>query len=272
MYVIRLFFQNIRLLPSFTFYLFYDWLCYRFYRKDRLFYGWGIHLFTGRFGSGKTSLMTIQAYKLCVKYPQLNVLTNLKLSNFPEHTRIIPLNTAQDILNAPVNTIVLIDEIGTIFNSRDFSSGKRSVPKPVFQHLCQCRKRHMMIYATVQRFNLLDKQIRDICATVTECYSSFKHPFSRKLTAVCYDIDEYEALVQNPMYIPRVYDSYIKIQTDQYRHLYDTSELIEGMLHLDYDQWLSDEEILRNQGVDSVFTDGSKEGQKNYKKAMRRRR
>lgn len=67
----------------------------------------------------------------------------------------------------------------------------------------------------------------------------------------------------------RVYDSYIKIQTDKYRHLYDTTELIQGLLELEY---LSDEEILRNQGVDPLFTDGSKEGQKNYKKSMRRRR
>ena len=96
--------------------------------------------------------MTIIAYKLCKKYPQLHVLTNLKLKNFPEHTKIIELKTADDILNAPDNTLVLIDEIGTLFNSRDFTSGKNSVPKPVFQHLCQCRKRHMMILATVQRF------------------------------------------------------------------------------------------------------------------------
>lgn len=269
MYIFKLLFKNIRVLPEFLFYVFYDLLVYIFYRKNRLFYGWGIHLFTGKFGKGKTSLMTIKAYEMCEKYPQLHIVTNLKLTNFPEHTKILPLRTAEDILNAPRNSLILIDEIGTLFNSRDFSSGKRSVPKAVFQHLCQCRKRHMMILATVQRFNLLDKQIRDITATVTECRASFSHPFSRKLTAICYDIEEYEAYVQNPMYVPRVYDCYIKIQTDFYRHLYDTTELIQGLLELEY---LSDEEILRNQGVDVLFSDASKEGQKNYKKSVRRRR
>lgn len=213
--------------------------------------------------------MVIKAYDLCEKYPQLNVVTNLKLTNFPEHTRILPLNNAHDILNAPKNSLVLIDEIGTIFNSRDFSSGKKAVPKPVFQHLSQCRHRHMMIMGTVQRFNLLDKQIRDISATVTECHASLPHPFSRKLTGICFDISEYEALVQNPMYVPRVFDSYVMIQTEKYRHLYDTMEMVSGFLSMDY---LSDNEILTNQGADVIFSDGSKEGQKNYKKAMRRKR
>lgn len=267
--MIKLFFKKIRLYPQFLMYLFYDWLIYKSYHKDKLFYGWGIHLFTGKFGAGKTSLMVIKAYELCKKYPQLHILTNLQISNFPEHTKILHLSCVEDILQAPENTLVLIDEIGTLFNSRDFMSGKKSVPKSLFQHLCQCRKRHMMILGTVQRFLLLDKQIRDISATVTECKSSFKHPFSRMLTGVVYDIDEYEALVQNPLYIPRSMDSFVYLQSEKYRHLYDTSEMVNGLLEM---QYLSDEEILRNRGETSLFSDGSKEAQKAYKKAARRRR
>ncbi len=269
MYLLSLLFKNIWVLPEFLFYNIFDRLCYIFFGKRKLFPGWGIHLFVGKFGQGKTSLMTIKAYELCKKYPQLHVVTNLKLSNFPVHTKILPLRTANDILNAPENSIILIDEIGTLFNSRDFSSGKNSVPKPVFQHLCQCRKRHLMILATVQRYNLLDKQIRDISATVTECSARGKHPFSRKLTGLTYDIDEYEAYVSNHMYKPHVDSTIVQIQRDRYRHLYDTSELIQGLLKMNY---LSDEEILRNQGEISVFGDGSKEAQKMYKKAQRRRR
>lgn len=269
MYIIVLAVKKLFLLPLFVYYHIFDKFVYKFYNKRSEFPGWGIHLFTGKFGQGKTSLMVIKAYKLCKKYPQLHILTNINLFNFPEHTKILSLNTAQDILNAPPNTLVLIDEIGTLFNSRDFSTGKNSVPKPLFQHLCQVRKRHMMIYATVQRFNLLDKQIRDITATVTECFASFNHPFSRMLTGIIYDIEEYEAFISNRMYKPRVNSTIVEIQKDKYRHLYDTSELIKGLLVKEY---LSDEEILRNQGVIDMFNDGSKEGQKAYKRAIRRRR
>ena len=269
MIYIKLFFINLRKLPEFLMYLVYDYCVYIYCHKYLLFYGWGIHLYTGRFGAGKTSLMTMKAYELCEKYPQLHVLTNYKLTNFPVHTEILPLRTAQDILNAPNNTLVLIDEIGTIFNSRDFSSGKRAVPKPVFQLLCQCRHRKIMIFGTVQRFNLLDKQIRDISATVTECRASFKHPFTRKLTAFCYDITEYESAQNNPMYIPRVYDTYVYIQTEKARHLYDTEEMVSGMIEKDY---IPDEEILRNRGDSASIIDGSTETQKNYKRAMKRKR
>ena len=269
MYLIALFFKKLFLYPMFIYYHIFDKRIYKHYNKDKLFPGWGIHLFTGKFGQGKTSLMTIKAYKLCKKYPQLHILTNIDLANFPVHTKILPLKTAQDILNAPENTLVLIDEIGTLFNSRDFSTGKNSVPKPVFQHLCQVRKRHMMIYATVQRFNLLDKQIRDITATVTECSASYAHPFSRMLTGLTYDIEEYEAYTSNRMYIPRVKSTIVEIQKDFYRHLYDTGQLIQGLLTAEY---LSDEEILRNQGVIDMYNDVSKEGQKAYKKSVKRRR
>lgn len=267
MYLIGLLFKKLFLAPLFIYYHIYDKLIFWYYHKKLLFPGWGIHLFTGKFGQGKTCLMTIKAYKLAKKYPQLHIVTNVKLTNFPAHTKILPLNTAEDILNAPKNSLILIDEIGTLFNSRDFSTGKNSVPKPVFQHLCQCRKRHMMIYATVQRFNLLDKQIRDITATVTTCAASFKHPFSRMLTGLTYDIEEYEAYTTNKMYVPRVSYSSVAIQKDMYRHLYDTTELIQGLLTKEY---LSDEEILRNQGVIDSYSDGSKEGQKSYRKAVRR--
>lgn len=268
MVYIKLLFKKLGCFSAFFCYIVYDFLTYLYYHKYKIFYGWGIHLFTGKFGQGKTSLMTIKAYEMCKEYPQLHVLTNVKLSNFPEHTEILSLRTADDILNAPDNTLVLIDEIGTLFNSRDFTSGKNSVPKPVFQHLCQCRKRHMMILATVQRFNLLDKQIRDITATVTTCSSSLKHPFSRMLTGLVYDIDEYEAYTNNRMYKPRIMDCIVKVQTEQYRHLYDTSELIKGLLKMEY---LSDEEILRNQGSDISVGDGSKESIKAYKKSVRRK-
>lgn len=262
MYLISLFLRKIKLFPMFIYYFVYDICTYFYYKKYYVFYGWGVHLFTGKFGQGKSSLATIETYEYCKKYPKLHVLTNLELKNFPVHTKILPLKTSDDILRAPKNTIVLIDEIGSIFNSRDFSSGKKAVPKAVYQHLVQCRKRNMMIFGTVQRYNLLDKQIRDISATVTTCSASPKHPFTRMLTGLIYDTDEYESFVNNTLYRPRVSDIKVYIQKDMYRSLYDTRELIQGFLESEYD---SDYEILRNRQNVNV-PDGSKETLKAYKK------
>jgi hypothetical protein len=209
------------------------------------FYGWGIHLFTGRFGASKTSTIVHLARGLAQKYPQLTILTNVALDNFPKHTKVLQLETAQDILNAPSDTLVLIDEIGTIFNSRDFSTGKTAVPKVLFQHLCQCRHRRIMIYGTVQRFNLLDKQIRDISADVTVCSTRFKHPFSRLCLMRTFDIDEYETFQANRLYVPVPYTVGAYVQGDELRSLYDTTELVKGMLKKEY---IPDSEILANRG------------------------
>jgi len=177
------------LLPEFFTYLVYDFCINRYLKLYKDFIGWGIHLLTGRFGKGKSILAAKINYDITHKYKNMCILTNIKLQNFPEYTKILPLNNAMDIVNAPQDCIVLIDEIGTIFNSRDFSSGKNAVPKVLFQHLCQCRKRNMIIYGTVQRYNLLDKQIRDISADVSVCHSYFNHPYSRLVTFYTYDID-----------------------------------------------------------------------------------
>lgn len=209
------------------------------------FDGWGLHLYVGKFGAGKTCTMVHDAYALAKRYPKLTIVTNLQLSGFPAHTQILPLRSPQDILNAPVNTLVLIDEIGTIFNSRDFAASKQSVPKILFQHLCQCRKRHMQIYATTQRWNFLDKQLRDITDTVRVTRSHLSHPFTRICTVYTYDAVEYDLSFSNPQYPLAAIDARVYCQTDADRNRYDTQQLIDNMLQADY---ISDEEILRNRG------------------------
>ena len=249
-------------LPMLFMYLSYDFLMYVYTRGYKKFYGWGIHLFTGRFGAGKTSCVVYLARKYAKKYPQLTILTNMKLENFPKHTKILELNTAQDILNAPNDTLVIIDEIGTIFNSRDFSSGKTAVPKVLFQQLCQCRHRRIMIYGSVQRFNLLDKQIRDISADVTVCSIRFKHPFSRLCTMRTFDIEEYETYQANRLYVPRPYVINAYVQSEMTRQLYDTTELVSGMLEKEY---LPDSEILNNRGESySNYVPIGKQNRKSY--------
>lgn len=240
--------QKLFLLPKFLAFIGKD--CF-FYIKDKwwlIFEGWGLHVYTGRFGATKTSSMVYDAYNLAKKYKQLTILTNFKLMNFPKWTKILPLKSPKDIINAPNNTLVLIDEIGTIFNSRDFSTGKESVPKILFQHLCQCRKRHLMIFATSQKWRFVDKQLRDIVATVRACKGSFAHPFTRMSTVYAYDSDDYDLYCSNPMLPITPLYGYAYVQTDKIRKLYDTSELIDNMLK---DKYISDEEILANRGEEN---------------------
>jgi hypothetical protein len=245
-------------LPLFLFYEVKDLIKWIREKGWLIFQGWGLHLYVGRFGASKTITMVHDAYNIARRYPQVTILTNFKLMNFPKHTKILPLRTIQDILDAPNNTLVLIDEIGTIFNSRDFMAGSKSTfPKILFQHLCQCRKRHMMILATTQRWNFLDKQLRDITATVNVCRSHFKHPFTRIVGVYVYDAVEYDLAFSNPAYPIQIYGSMVYVQTDKLRASYDTEQLIDNMLTADY---IPDAEILANRGELSQVIGGEVSG------------
>lgn len=239
--------------PKFLFLVTTDYVKYRKEKGYTKFEGWGLHLFVGRFGAGKTISMVKMAYDLAKRYPSLSIVTNLQLSGFPAHTQILPLRCPSDILKAPENTLVLIDEIGTIFNSRDFAKSKDAIPKVLFQHLCQCRKRHMEIFATTQRWNFLDKQLRDITATVTASRVYFKHPFSRMVILRTYDSVQYDRSYTNPLIPIKPLGAHVYLQTDEVRNLYDTAELIENMLSAEY---IDDAETLANQqGVTESLLD-----------------
>ena len=250
--------------PRFWAYVFKDFCGYLRHKKYLDFNGWGLHLYLGRFGGGKTISAVRECYRLCSKYKGLTVLTNLTLTNFPKDTTIINLIDSQQILDLPENSIVLIDEIGTIFNSRDFASSKKSVPKPVYQIILQCRHLRIMLLGTVQRWNLLDKQLRDIADTVTECHSYFGDPFSRYTTLTKYDAWQYDKWFNNPLLPikPLSYDAYI--QTDALRARYDTIEMVKGMLEADY---IPDSEILANRGIVD-FSPEFVAGDKKQKRAL----
>lgn len=243
----RLFFSRLKIFPHWLVLTIKDVFLWLIHRGWTVFEGWGLHLYIAGFGEGKTCSIVRDAYNICCAYPQVTLLTNFKLKNFPEHTKILELKSPKDIINAPPNTLVLIDEIGTIFNSRDWGNGKGGgVPKALFQHLVQVRKRHIQILATTQNYRYLDIMLRRITATVTVCSAFFKHPFTRMITNRVYNADDYELFCDNPMFPLVAVDSFSYVQTDKLRGLYDTEELIDNLLGMDY---LSDSEILANSGV-----------------------
>lgn len=261
-----IFFKSLLKLPKAICWWVLDLIRYVRYKLYRNFDRWGLHLFVGKFGAGKTSTMVWYAHLLAKQYKTLTVLTNLHLRDFPKHTKIRQLNTIEDILSAPSDTLVLIDEIGTIFNSRDFVSGKGSIPKHLFQHLCQCRKRRMMIWGTVQRYNFLDKQLRDITDTVYVTRCIFGHPFSRLVTVRRYDAAEYDVAHNNPLLPLPILSGDVYIQTDRLRSMYQTDELIETFLDKDPSEFMTDEEVMESRGETPIIFTAEGNGKKRKKR------
>lgn len=229
----RKIFANLIRLPLFFAYQIHDRFLYYKYKRYKDFDRWGIHIFTSKFGAGKTSSMVYTAYKLCKRFPQVQVLSNIKLSGFPDHTVIKPLDSVDDIFSCADNTIILIDEIGTILNSRDFCNGK-SMSKALFQYFCQVRHRHVVLFGTSQRWHFVDKQIRDVATTVRVCSSYFPHPFTRCVNVTYYDAQDYDLSYSNPMISLAPIDCITYLQSDKLRQMYDTTEMVQTILHSDY--------------------------------------
>jgi hypothetical protein len=234
----RFFFMYLPLFPKFCFVKIID--IYNYYKnKEWLnFEGFGLHIFVGLFGKGKTISMVNQAYLIAKRYPQVTIYTNILLQNFPAHTKIVRLTNYNQIIDAPGDSLFLIDEISTLFQSRNWAN----FPMPLLSQLLQVRKNRKMILATAQRFSHVDKLIRDVTYSVIDCDCKWKRwNFGR-----WYIAEDWEN--KNVMNIPVPYDYSTFIQTDFIRNLYDTYELIDNMKKQDF---LSSEEILTRQASGS---------------------
>lgn len=230
----RLFLSRVKIFPLWIFLTVKDFILWIAHKGWTIFDSWGLHLYVSSFGSGKTCSAVRDAYNICCQFPQVSLLTNITVRNFPKHTQIIPLKSISDILNAPRNTVVLIDEIGSIFNSRDYGSKKGGgVPKNLFQRLSQIRKVDVMILATTQHYRYLDIALRRICDTVTVCSAFFGHPFSRMITNRVYKAEEYEIFCDNPLFPLFPISAFSYVQTDKLRALYDTTEIVDTMLGME---------------------------------------
>ncbi len=248
--IAKLIFKRIKCFPHFIFLVILDLVQWLKNRGWTIFEGWGIHIYIGPFGQGKTCSMVRDAYSICCTYRNMNVITNLNLIGFPEDTKISKLKSAIDIINAPDNTIVVIDELGTIWNSRDFADGKTKdgkgggLSKSTFQNIAQCRHRHVMILGTAQHWKFMDILLRRITDEVIVCSSAFAHPFSRMITNRIYDAKEYELFADNPLLPLLPVDVDCFVQTDKLRGLYDTREMVDTLLTMEY---IPDTEIIANQ-------------------------
>lgn len=187
------------------------------------FHGYGFHIFIGLFGSGKTSTLVRTAYMQAKKYKEVRILTNMTLTNFPKWTVIEDLIKIEQIIQAPNNTIILIDEIATVFNARDWN--KDGIPSELLEQFLQCRKLNKMMLFTVQILDHCDKQIRDISATVRDCICiAGRWNFVKVYNGVNYCKHK-----DNSMKPPHIRKLISYIQTNEIRNLYDTKEMVEKL-------------------------------------------
>lgn len=218
-------------------------------KKWKKWNGYGLIFYTGLFGKGKTLSATKYVISTAKRY-KLNVISNISLKGI-EYT---PLLNYHQILDAEPYTIVFIDEISTLWNSREY----KNFPMEVLFQMLQNRKSHLQLIGTAQRFEHIDKLLRDVTSYVVDCNKLW-----RFTTNTFYDAFMYENV--NRQFL-RCEFSKLAFITDTDYGAYDTNEIINNVKKTEF---ISNEEILEKR-VESVYNP-LKIGVKGTNRKFRRR-
>lgn len=214
-------------LPILPYYVAKDLIKYLVDKKWKYWQGFGIRMYCGYFGSGKSML----ASKFIVdNYNRYNVNV---ISNIPLSIPYTPLVNKSQIENCESNTIIFIDECNTLFNARNW----KDFPIELIYQLCQNRKKKIMLIMTAPRFHLVDKSIRDVTQYVYECHKSFW----RVHTVQIFDGWERENAINLDLIKP--ISTYGVFAKDSFYKNYDSFAIIDNVKK---EEFLSNQEIVQN--------------------------
>lgn len=193
-----------------------------------LFREFGLTMFTGRQGAGKTMAMVEHLEQLRKRYPKALILTNF---GYEHETQ--PFNSWQDLFNVrngDHGVIFCIDEIQNEFSS----ASSKSFPESLLAEITQQRKQKIKILATSQVFTRVAKPLREQCFEVVECITLA----GRWTFAKCFDADDYNAVIDsnNPDKKLKMRRKWRKnfIQDNKIRELYDSYAKVERMKRTEY--------------------------------------
>lgn len=209
---------------------FFKWKFIDFYRSieaakrgEKYFAPFGLKMFCGRQGSGKTVGMVWYLDSIRKKYPKCHIYTNFDYTHQTE-----PLKSLQDLLwkrNGTDGVVFAIDEI-----QNEFSSLKsKDFPETVLSMVTQQRKQRICILTSSQVFTRVAKPLREQCYEVIDCRT-----FGGRWTRLrCYDGEDYNTIVDNltPETRFKLQKKWKKsfIQTDELRNSYDTYAVVQKL-------------------------------------------
>lgn len=125
-----------------------------FYENKNAFNDYGIVIFYGPQGCGKTVSVSHYALKMQEKYEKILIGSNYDLSI--ENFKIKSWKVLVDKKNGDYPICFCIDELNQWANSRDW----QHMPKTILGELCFQRKNKRLILGTAQSISQIDKQIR----------------------------------------------------------------------------------------------------------------
>lgn len=189
--------------------------------RDDSFREYGLTLFVGRQGAGKTIAMVDYLEQMRELYPEVIIVTNFGYQN--QNYEFNDLNQFLTIRNGTDGVIFAIDEIQNEFSSDNW----KSMPPGFLQEITQQRKQRIKVVGTSQVFTRVTKALREQTNEVVVCKT-----FANRYTSTSYyDAQDYNNIidtVDGTSKITRL-KKHSFVQTDDIRALYDTYQKIEKM-------------------------------------------
>lgn len=201
---------------------------YRFFKNPRKVHLYGIWLYCGLYGQGKTMALTEYLTRMREKYGDKIYIS----TNYGFKDEDFPLDNWKDLLTEYDRPVIFgYDEIQNEFNSRDY----KNFPYELVKLLTQNRKGNgKQIVGTAQRYMRVDKTIRELCTHVIECKKSC---FGRVTRLRKYDVEDYEQMLNEIDVIKKHKIPCLRrkfIQTDKLRDSYDSFKMIDSARTKEY--------------------------------------
>ncbi len=197
----------------------------RLFRYGQGFNQYGLSIYCGRQGAGKTMAMVEYLERMKKEYPDCVIVTNF---GYKGQTRSMDSwRDLVEIRNGTKGVIFAIDEIQNEYDSTKW----KDFPEQLLSQITMQRKQRIKIVATSQVFTRVVKQLREQCFEVIECRTLFgRWTFTR-----CYDAVEYNAVIDNPEKKSKLFKlwKYSFIQSDYLRERYDSYQVVEKLKTLE---------------------------------------
>ena len=202
-------------------------LLYWWYRDLRnfdrdLFRPYGVWMYTGKQGSGKTMSLIYKLEQLRKRYPKIKIYTNCGY-----RFQTGALKSLNDLLdkskyNGDYGTVFVIDEIQNEFScatSKDF-------PESLLSLITMQRKHKILILTTSQVFSRVSKPIREQCYRAIECYTILgRYTVNKMFDGIKY-ADSFELSPDQRKKACRKLYKISFVQTDYLRDCYNSYEII----------------------------------------------
>lgn len=191
---------------------------YKIFKYGRQFNEYGLTMYVGEQGSGKSMAMALYLEEMRRLYPKVLIVTNFGYIH--ENQEFNDWNDFFEVRNGADGVIFALDEIQNEFSSKTW----KDFPEELLSEITQQRKQKVKIVCSVQVYQDVAVQLRRQTLYVAECVTlaerwTIARGYRRK------DYERAQNFAEGTAKVQRVFKKSF-VQNDYLRSLYDTEKKI----------------------------------------------